>query len=111
MASLTTVRRISGIALIVGWAATLAVGIGTLQAGTGRMVEKGVAVELSIAGLSLAATFAYGLVRLGRAHIDDIKWALDDESQPVPIPRQARTGGGTAPSAGNVYPLRKDGTG
>jgi len=56
--ALRTTRRASGAALIVGWAATIAVGIGTLRADTGRGAVKGVAVEVLAVGVALAATAA-----------------------------------------------------
>jgi hypothetical protein len=108
MASLTTVRRISGIALIVGWAATLAVGIGTLGAQNARTVAKGVAAEIPIGGLSLAATVAYAGARAlcalsayrgGRGSDEELAdvtaWAVElgqdmaDAHPRVPSPRSA----------------------
>jgi hypothetical protein len=77
MDALRTTRRASGTALIIGWASTVVVGIATIRAETGRGAAKGVAIEVFVVGVSLAATVVYFGARLGRAHIDDIKWALN----------------------------------
>lgn len=105
--NLRSIRRISGVALVLGWIVTAAVGLHALGARDGRGVARHIAIEILCGGLSLGATAVYANAKLTRRHIDDLKWALGAEpGLPVEaptVPRQA--------SASNVYPIRKDGTG